>query len=154
MSAKYQLPICLEELRVDETAFVRWLHRKAMAHVRRDRRRGFRDSFVSRYKEHIIRAVAEANGCDFYTGQQLDWRLISKWNNDDASAKGGEYKRAFWNLPTVDHEDPRNPLSPIRLCSWRVNDAKNDQTIEELLKLADDIRKWLTYQGARKAEAS
>jgi hypothetical protein len=140
MPSKYQLPDCLKELHVDETAFVRWLHRKAVAHVRRDRQRGHQDVAVSRYKDQILRAVEEAGGRDFYTGKLLDWNRISKWNNDDASAKGGEYKRQFWNLPTVDHEDPRNPRSPLRLCSWQVNDAKNDQTIEELLKLADDIR--------------
>jgi hypothetical protein len=140
MPSKYELPECLKRLRVDEAAFTRWLHRKAMAHVRRDRQRGRQDVAVGRYKEQIFRAVEEAGGHDFYTGKPLDWNLISKWDNDDASAKGAEYKREFWNLPTVDHENPRNPASPLRLCSWQVNDAKNDQTVEELLKLADDIR--------------
>ena len=140
MPLKRQLPECFNELHVDETAFVRWLHRKAMAHVHRDRRRGFQDLSVGLYKEQIFRAVEEANGCDFYTGLNLDWKLISKWNNDDASTKGGDYKRKFWNLPTVDHENPRNPRSRLRLCSWRVNDAKNDQTIEEFLELAKAIR--------------
>lgn len=111
-----------------------------MAHVRRDRRRGLENLSVSNYKEQILLAVEGAIGHDFYTGKPLDWHLISKWNNEDASSKGGEYKRDFGNLPTVDHENPRNPRSPLRLCSWRVNDSKNDQTVEELLELAQAIR--------------
>lgn len=139
MPAKYAMPEALKQ-QVDAAAFARWLHRKALAHVRRDRARGFQGVLASSYKARIHEAVCEARGCDFYTGKPLDWHLISKWNNDEASATRAEYRRKFWNLPTVDHEDAFNPSSPFRLCSWRLNDAKNDQTIEELLKLADDIR--------------
>jgi len=140
MAAKYTLPECLKRQRVEEATFVRWLHRKAMAHICRDRKRRFQNIQISSYKGQILEAVRDADGCDFYTGKSLDWHLISKWDNEEASAKGGAYKREFWNLPTVDHEDVRNPHSKFRLCSWRVNDTKNDQTIAELLQLADDIR--------------
>jgi len=140
MARKHPLPDCLRAQGVDEVAFCRWLHRKACAHVRRDRTRGFQNIGVSSYKQAIYQAVVEASGRDFYTGRALDWQQISKWANEEAANGRGVYKRQFWNIPTVDHEDPSNPGSPLRLCSWRVNDTKNDQTIIELLALADLIR--------------
>jgi len=140
MPAKYILPDCLRDQRVDEAAFVRWLHRKAQAHVRRDKKRQIAGVSVAGFKEAIYRAVVEAGGCDYYTGQPLDWHRISQWDNAEAAAKRGEYKKTFWNLPTVDHDFSDNGSAVFRLCSWRVNDAKNDQTIEEFLELAKAIR--------------
>lgn len=140
MPKKYPLPDCLRGQRTDEPAFVRWLRRKAKAHVRRDRKRGSADATGLTYTAAIYAAVVATGGRDYFTGKPLDWHLISKWDNAEATRQRGGYKREFWNLPTVDHEDPRNPGSPLRLCSWQVNDVKNDLTIEELLGLTDAIR--------------
>ena len=140
MPRKYQLPQCLQEQRIAELAFLRWLQRKATAHVRRDRQRGYTAVTVAAYKRAILQAVVDAKGVDYFTGAALDWHRISQWDNAEAARGRGEYKREFWNLPTVDHENPRNPRSPLRLCSWRVNDSKNDQTLEEYLNLAETIR--------------
>lgn len=140
MARKHPLPEFLRAQGVEEKAFCRWLHRKACAHVRRDRKRGYKNITAGPYRERIYQAVLEATGRDFFTGEALDWRQISKWANEEAANGRGVYKRKFWNIPTVDHEDPSNPGSPLRLCSWRVNDTKNDQTIIELLALADLIR--------------
>ena len=144
MPAKYRLPDCLREQRVDEAAFVRWLHRKAQAHVNRDRKRGIKNVSVAGFKESILRAVIEAGGRDYYTGLALDWHRISTWNNDDAAKNSAVYKREFWNLPTVDHDFTDPARTVFRLCSWRLNDAKGDQTIDELLALADWIRRHRT----------
>jgi hypothetical protein len=140
MTHKYPLPDCLKQLRVPEPDFRHWLDRKAQVHVNRDKRRGVSSGGKASYKERICQAVNEAQGRDYYTGQRLAWNLISRWDNAEAARKKGEYKRDFWNLPTVDHEDPSDCKSTLRLCSWRLNDAKNDQTIAELLALADQIR--------------
>ena len=140
MPAKYRLPDCLREHNVDEQAFVRWLHRKAQAHVNRDRKRDVQNISVAGFKEAILRAVIEAGGRDYYTGQALDWHRISKWNNADSSQNSVAYKREFWNLPTVDHDFTDPARTAFRLCSWRLNDAKGDQTIDELLALADLVR--------------
>ena len=86
----------------------------------------------------------EAKGRDYYTGKRLDWHRVSRWDNVEASRKKGEYKKKFWNLPTADHDfsKPKRPV--FRLCSWRLNDSKNDQTIMEFLELAAAVRAHLT----------
>jgi hypothetical protein len=73
----------------DQIRYSRWLQRKAAAHVKRDRRRN-RSCAIAQYKAEIHAAICESQGRDFYTGEQLDWSLISKWDND--SAKNGREK--------------------------------------------------------------
>lgn len=137
---KYRFPDCLREQNVDEAAFLRWLHRKAQAHVVRDRERGLQGISVAKFKEAILRAVVEAEGRDYYTRQLLDWHLISTWDNVKASQKRAMYKREFWNLATIDHDFADRDKPVFHLCSWRLNDSKGDQTIDELLALTDAIR--------------
>ena len=85
---------------------MRWLQRKAQAHVNRDRRRWQKKLLVSEYKRAIHAAVLESGGRDFYTGEQLDWWLLSKYDNTKSKASGTAYKRKFAVLPTVDHANP------------------------------------------------
>ena len=88
----------------DRPAYVRWLHRKAMAHVKRDRKRYGADSCtVAKYKAMIHEAVTAGGDRDHYTGLALDWRLISRFDNGEAKAGKSKYLRQFGNLPTVDH---------------------------------------------------
>ena len=137
---KWKLPPCLEKFGVSEPDFLDWLDRKARAHVIRDIARG-RDVTVPKYKEAIIRAVKESDGRDFYTDEVLDWPLIRKWNNAEAKLGRAEYRKQFWNLPTADHDHDEAGLPVFRLCSWRMNDSKNDQTLQEFLELAAKVQK-------------
>lgn len=136
---KWVLPASLPGL--DENVFRKWLRRKAAAHVRRDRKRGFKLASVSGYMAAIIRAIEASGGRDYYTGEPLDWVRIGLWRNAEAAERRGEYRREFWNLPSVDHDftDPANPV--FHICSWRVNDSKNDQSLAEFLALADAVRR-------------
>jgi len=45
-----------------------------------------RDAQFSQLKEAIHGAVLASNGLDEYTGEKLDWHLISKFRNEDAKA--------------------------------------------------------------------
>ena len=132
MAIKYELPPFLEDTAVTRDVYVRWLHRKAQAHARRDRRRWSRAIRVSDYKQAIHHTVARSRGRDFYTDEPLDWSLLSEWDNREAERQGGKYKRRFALLPTVDHVDPESREADFRICSWRTNDCKNDLTIAEL----------------------
>jgi len=143
---KWKLPTCLSNFDVGEPEFLDWLNRKARAHVNRDRGRG-RKVTVPEYKQAIIRAIEDSGGCDYYTGEKLDWPLIQKWHNEDAKHGGGEYRKKFWNLPTVDHDHDENGSPIFRLCSWRMNDSKNDQTLQEFLELAAKVQK---HRGGKK----
>lgn len=134
---KYPLPDCLRGIRgLSEESFRHWLDRKAQAHFSRDKKRGRTPKSRADYKERIYAAVRESNGRDFYTGRELDWHLLSKWSNAEAQDGCAAYRRTFWELPSVDHDGNR-----FRICSWRMNDAKNDQTIDQFLQLAESVRK-------------
>src|SRR5437868_2815998 len=76
----------------DQLRYSRWLHRKAMAHVKRDRKR-HRVCTVAQYKTEIHAAICESQGKDFYTGELLDWTLLSKWDNESAKNGREKYKK-------------------------------------------------------------
>jgi hypothetical protein len=132
MPRKYQLPLFLSGLVTNET-YERWLRRKAQAHVKRDRQRGNETAIGETYRNAIHAAVVESGGTDAYTGEQLDWSLISKYDNDESKKKGRHYKQGFALLPTVDHIGDGTGLADFRICSWRTNDAKHDLDVQEFL---------------------
>ena len=101
---KYQRPVFLENV-IEQETYERWLHRKAVAHVRRDRSRGNETATNEEYKIEIHRAVTECDGRDFYTNERLDWSLLSKYNNEASKKHGRTYKKKFALLPSVDHID-------------------------------------------------
>jgi hypothetical protein len=135
---KYQFPECLEN-QCDPLEFDRWLEREARAHLRRDRKRGNANATGELYKAAIHEAVAISKGIDMYTGKKLRWDLISKYDNDQSKAKGREYKKEFGDLLTVDHVDEGLGKPQFNICSWRVNDAKNDLTLDEFLAVCREV---------------
>lgn len=142
---KYQLPRFLEGV-IKQEHYEHWLRRKAMAHVKRDRKRGRENITNEQYKIAIHRAVEESQGKDAYTDELLDWTLLSTYDNDESKEKRAEYKKKFALLPSVDHVGA--PTSPIefKICGWRTNDAKNDLTYQEFLDLC---RKVIDADNAR-----
>jgi len=135
---KYQLPEFLASA-IAQKKYERWLRRKAAAHVRRDKKRGNKTATSQDYKEAIHRAVQGSGGLDVYTGERLDWALVSTYNNEDAKRGGRKYKKEFALLPSVDHVgDPKGPANFV-MCSWRTNDAKNDLTVDEFVDLCRKV---------------
>jgi hypothetical protein len=47
-------------------------------------------------------------------------------------------------LPTVDHVNDGLGPADFRICAWRTNDAKNDQSLDEFVALC---RRVIDYQG-------
>jgi hypothetical protein len=142
-TGKYPLPECLAN-RVTAAAYRRWLHRKAMAHVRRDRGRGAKSASVADYKSAIHRAVIFNGGADAYTGEQLDWALISRYDNEESKIQRRGYKHKFGLLPTVDHLGDGTGPASFKICAWRTNDAKNDLPLSEFISLCQRV---LEHQG-------
>lgn len=91
MPRKHSMPAFLDGVVLPE-AYERWLGRKAMAHVKRDRKRGHLAVTCALYKEAIHAAVVVSGGRDAYTGEQLDWKLISNYKNEDSKAGRHSYK--------------------------------------------------------------
>jgi hypothetical protein len=102
ISKTYDLPPFLSG-NVSQQSYLRWLNRKSSAHVRRDKRRGNTSANNVAYKEAIHRAVLESNGRDDYTGEPLNWSLISQYNNAESKDMRRQYKAKFAFLPTIDH---------------------------------------------------
>lgn len=143
---KYALPVFLIAV-VAQAAYERWLHRKAAAHVRRDRKRGNQSALNEAYKKAIHEAVCQSGGKDAYTGEDLHWHLISKYNNH-ASANGRrEYKAGFALLPTIDHVGDGLGAASFKICSWRTNDAKNDLSLEHFIDLCRKVIRHHEKQG-------
>ena len=134
MNRKYQLTNELAAL-VDQKVYERWLHRKALAHVRRDRARGNTDATNELYKIAIHQAVCDSAGRDAYTNEELDWSLLSKYDNVQSKEYGRYYKKQFALLPSVDHVGDGTSGADFKICSWRTNDSKNDLSYSEFVEL-------------------
>lgn len=137
MPRKHTIPAFLEDI-VTPEKYERWLQRKAAAHVKRDRNRG-RGATRSAYKEAIHAAVILSDGRDSYTGEDLDWKLISTYKNEDSKAGRHGYKSRFALLPTVDHIDAGATESSFRICAWRTNDAKSDLSPANFIALCTKV---------------
>jgi hypothetical protein len=138
MPRKHSMPKFLEDVITPE-AYERWLSRKAKAHAMRDRKRGNSTATIALYKEAIHAAVLLSEGLDAYTGEQLDWTLLSKYHNEESKAGRHGYKAGFALLPTVDHVSAGATEASFRICSWRTNDAKNDLSLEIFVDLCQKV---------------
>lgn len=123
------------ELGIDHSTYIRWLRRKAAAHLKRDRKRVTHEITGEEYRKAMHAAVCDHGTHDFYTGEQLDWSLISTYDNAASKAGGSEYKAGFALLPTVDHVSGDDGKFDFVICGWRTNDAKNDLAYEDFLAL-------------------
>lgn len=135
---KYELPGFLEGI-VLQKDYERWLHRKAVAHVRRDRSRGNKTATNEEYKTAIHNAVQESCGVDVYTGERLAWDQIGKYNNEKSEKLKREYKKQFALLPSVDHVGDGTGSADFKICAWRTNDAKSDLTYDEFVELCRKV---------------
>jgi hypothetical protein len=138
MPLKHELPGFLKGEECPE-AYDRWLRRKAVAPCRRDRKRGYLECTVSRYKELIHAAVKASAGKDDYTGEELNWKLISTYSNEESKLGRHGYKAGFALLPPVDHVDAAATQASFKICAWRTNDAKNDLSFDAFLDLCQKV---------------
>lgn len=133
---------------IDQEKYEKWLRRKALAQLNRDRKRGNSTSQGVDYRDALHSAVIESRGLDYFTGERLDWTLISKYDNEESRSRRREYKKAFAMLPTVDHENDGTGSPRFRICGWRTNDAKSDMTHSELVefcrKVLNHSRGWVS----------
>lgn len=149
-STKYLFPAFLNE-RCAPEAYHRWLGRKAMAHVKRDRKRGHDAVTREAYMIAIHNAVIASGGLDDYTGETLAWEKISTYDNAKSKKGRREYKKSLWDLPTVDHFGEDITANAFRICSWRTNDSKNDLTDDELIEFCKII---ISHHEKKSAEKS
>src|SRR6185436_10738198 len=132
MPEKYVLPPFLNG-RCSRAAYLRWLDRKAVAHVKRDRKRGNMTAIREAYMRAIHVAVLASDGLDGYTGAPLAWESISTYDNEASRNGRRAYKRSLADLPTVDHVGDGTGPAEFVICGWRTNDCKSDLSLDELI---------------------
>jgi hypothetical protein len=113
---------------------------KAVAHVRPDKKRAVTCT-VAKYKAQIHAAVCLFGQADFYTGEPLDWSLVSTYDNKSSKSGRTKYKKTLALLPTIDHTVEEQGRPKFVICSWYVNDAKSDLTIDEFYRLCERVLK-------------
>jgi hypothetical protein len=136
---QYPVPNCIKG-QCDQAKYFRWLHRKAVAHARRDRKRDITCT-IARYKAEIHAAVCSSGHLDFYTGEPLDWSLVSTYDNESSKSGRTKYKKTLALLPTIDHTVDESGRPKFVICSWYVNDAKNDLSVDEFCRLCERVLK-------------
>jgi hypothetical protein len=146
---RYSVPRCIGE-QCGQSLFSKWLHRKATAHARRDRKRG-RVCTVAQYQTEIHAAICDSGHLDYYTGEPRNWSLISTYDNDSAKSGRTKYKETLAYLPTVDHTLDERGDQKFVICSWYVNDAKSDLTLTEFYELCERV---LKYRGEKEPSPS
>lgn len=123
MITHYPVP---DSLDIKQETYIRWLRRKAAAHVKRDRKRCAHTITGKDYRQKIHAAVCDHGTHDYYTGEKLDWSLVSTYCNEDSRLGRTGYKAGFALLPTVDHVPGKDGRYDFVICAWRTNDARND----------------------------
>ena len=113
-------------LGIDQATYIRWLRRKAAAHVKRDRKRCDHEIIGREYRRLIHEAVTAHGTHDYYTGEELDWSLVSTYCNEASRAGRAAYKADLALLQTVDHVVGENGRYDFVICAWRTNDCKSD----------------------------
>jgi len=141
---KRSLPAFLNSF-VSYDAYERWLLRKAAAHVKRDRKRGHTCADAA-YRDAIHDAVVLSGGDDAYTGEQLDWSLISTYDNDASKLGRHAYKAGFALLPTIDHVASDATSASFKICGWRTNDAKHDLSVDSFIDLCRFVLEHAGYR--------
>lgn len=149
MSKLYESPHCLTG-RVAPDVYSRWLQRKAAVHVRHDKKRGNSGATIAAYKKAIHMAVIASAGNDHYTGELLDWSLLSQYDNEQSKARGRVYKKQLAALSTLDHIGDGLGEPDFVISAWRTNDAKHDLTLQEFLALCQCV---LQHHGYRVSKA-
>lgn len=137
---KYERPSFLSA-EVNQARYEKWLHGRALAHFRRDRRRGNKKATNEAYKIAIHQAVLHSEGRDYYTGEVLEWSLLGQYSNAESAAKRREYKTQFAALPTVDHVGDGLGEADFKVCGWATNDAKSDLNYNQFVELCRRVVK-------------
>lgn len=136
---KYQLP---ENIGINQVTYEKWLDKKARSIRKRNKTKDKMEKYSTEdYKIAIHKAVCESAGKDFYTGEKLDWSLLSKFDGNEAKKDGIKYIKKFALLPTVDHYTNRSNLNFV-ICSWIVNDAKSHLSHDEFISLCRKVIKY------------
>jgi hypothetical protein len=126
---------------VDIETYRKWLDRKALSLRKRDRNQKKSLTLPSKaeYKKSIHEVVCRSGGRDAYTGNQLDWRLISQYNNKKSQQGGREYWACFKKLPSIDHANGIPGKLDFEVCGLQTNDSKSWLNYKEFVEFCRQV---------------
>lgn len=137
---KYQLPDFLLLFKVNQEQYEKWLRNRASAHVRRDRRRKYKETSREKYMGAIHKAVEFSHGLDEYTGEELNWKLLGEYDNIKSEKDRKKYRRTLALKPTIDQVSHGRGVT-FKICAWRTNDAKSDLSYRDFVELCKKVLK-------------
>jgi hypothetical protein len=130
---------------ISQKDYCDWLERKGHNLRQGDtklKRPYAKENTVMVYKQKIHQAVLDGGEFDPYTGEKINWGLISKEKN----LKKGDYIDNYLNryamYPAVDHIIPGE--FEFEICSWISNESKSSMTPDEFV---DFCRKVVSFRG-------
>ena len=139
----YKIPGFLSEMpenKIDQEIYEKWLRRKANALFLRDRKKKLDSAFTrAEYLKKIHEAVRQSQGKDAYTGEELDWHLISTYDNEKSKKEGIPYKASLGLLPTIDHVLRKNQKRISKSVHGVPMMLKNDLPMDAFLELCKKV---------------
>jgi hypothetical protein len=139
-TVKFFLPSALEGV-ITESAYRWWLRKKSLSVCNRDKK-DKRPCALSAtravYAEKIHEAVCRNPRNDPFTGEELRWDLIRKYDPKQVS-KDRDYFRKFSLLPSIDHTNPDATDLKLEVCSLFVNECKNNLNADEFVGMCKKV---------------
>jgi hypothetical protein len=135
----YAVPAFLQGI-VTHTDYIKWLNQKCDSMRQRDlklKRPWAKENSRMAYKQKIHGAVIDGGQFDPYTGEKLDWSLISRQRSAIKYAYVNDFLDTFALLPAVDHIG--SDTLEFEICSWIVNEAKSCMDPDEFVGLCKKV---------------
>jgi hypothetical protein len=89
------------------------------------------------YKQSIHQAVLDGGEFDPYTGEKLNWGLISKKRTLKKEEFVNDYLHTYAMHPAVDHINPEE--FGFEICSWISNESKSSMTPDEFVEFCQKV---------------
>jgi transcriptional regulator with XRE-family HTH domain len=138
---KYTQPEFLSKLGMNPAEYKKWLYGRAASQHTRDKKYCLKMGIPfarerKDYRKSIHDAVEKSKGNDSYTGKSMNWK--DKYEG-----------KKIPDLPTVDHVDRQNFDGEPKfvICSWEVNDMKNDLSYKDFRELCKKILEYKAGQN-------
>jgi putative endonuclease len=138
---KYPCPSYLVEI-FPGPLFAAYLKIRARNLRNRDKKRGKPVALkftVAQYREQLYNAIVNGGRTDPYTGDAIDWTLVKDWDASLDTVMGdqkvGDFNKALYMSPAVDHVDPDSDDLELEICTWIVNACKSELNPTDFIAL-------------------
>ncbi len=139
MTFQYPLPPFLKGV-VSQRGYCMWLMNKGENLRRRDIKLNRPYSKVNSetvYNQKVHQAVLDGGEFDPFTGEKLNWGLVSKERNMETESYTNDYLNTYALYPVVDHTNPEE--FEFEICSLISNECKSSLTPDEFVDFCQRV---------------